>query len=166
MIKSIVKHANGTSSIELSSKEDIESIGTNYGLGSKARVTGQITEEYILGQDGWEMVSQYGSGNQMFIIEFTPENEDLSGSIDTTVAEIVEALKSGKTVVARINLGHHTAYCYLADFVYHDEYEYPSLNFTFYNTLNNILVYAYTGYTDAGDLNTYSVIPYTLTPAI
>lgn len=110
MIKSVTQFANGRTSIELSDKDDINSLDTSYAVGSTARVTGKITEEYELTEEGWKLTSEYGSssggGGGGLVVE--TEWVDGSGSNDPIFksnvlgVDLRAAITSGQNVVVHI----------------------------------------------------------------
>jgi hypothetical protein len=100
-----------------------------------------------------------------FLVTLTPTALDFSGTMDKTVAEINAAYEAGMEIVARVVTGADT-YAELA-FAFLDKQSstYPSYNWYLINGIDNIMIQAYTGYTNDGTKQTYGTFIYALTPA-
>lgn len=99
-----------------------------------------------------------------FIVTLTPTAQDMSGTMDKTVAEINTAYEAGKKIVFRV-MQSATAYmdvdCTARWF---EGFTYPSFNGFILNAANNAFIFAFTSVTDDGTKQTYSTVIYPLTP--
>lgn len=102
--------------------------------------------------------------NNLFIVELTPTAADMSGEMNHTVAEITEAYESGKDIIYKVFTETAETYIRLANVYYRGGVRYPSFNAYLINdtTEPSILVYAFTGATDDGTINTYGTTLYAL----
>ena len=99
-----------------------------------------------------------------FIVTLTPTAQDLSGTMDKTVAEINAAYEAGKKIVFRVLTGASTYAEALCTNVVKNNDLYPSYGGYTIDVNNNLFIYAWTGYTNEGTKNTYSTTIYPLTP--
>lgn len=103
--------------------------------------------------------------NTPFVVTCTPNSPDYSGIMDKTVAEIDAAYNAGRTVLFRVLMGEDAyAEVNCSVVVRVSEDIYPSYGGYTIDIENNILIYAFTGYTAMGTGETYSTRIYTLTP--
>lgn len=92
MIKSINYQANRIASIEISDPEDINTLGDSYGYGSTARVTGQISAEYMYTPNGWISTSSNGGSGGVLVVHGTLDEQGrYTVAVDKTWAEIYAA---------------------------------------------------------------------------
>ena len=100
-----------------------------------------------------------------FIVTLTPTAEDMSGTMDKTVAEINAAYEAGKQIVFKM---YTTGTAFIevpVSLVGHDSrYTYPSFETSVIQAANNLLIYALTGVTSEGSYNVYGTTIYPLTP--
>ena len=99
-----------------------------------------------------------------FVVTCTPIAQDFSGVMDKTVAEIDAAYKAGKKILFKVLTGEDSyaeVYCSIAA---SNGYTYPSYGGYTFDLYNNILIYAYTVYSNDGGKTSYSAIIYPLTP--
>ena len=92
--------------------------------------------------------------------------QDLSGTMDKTIAEIYEAYQSGKRIVFRVMSleGHMDVDCTARWF--NNEVTYPSFNgFVITDNGAHMIVNAFTGATNNGEGMNYGTTIYPLTPA-
>lgn len=109
------------------------------------------------------MESGIENANNPFIVTLTPTAQDFSGTMDKTVAEIQAAYNSGKKIIF-----HMTALGITVDM----PINYTDNNGSIYNDFGvylivpqmNVLVYAWTEFTNDGTKNTYSTTLYAMTP--
>lgn len=108
-------------------------------------------------------VDSLEKGGNRFIVNLTPDAEDLSGQMDKTVGEIYNAYLEGKELIFHV---HDSEESYMELEVsakyFNENAEYPSFNG--YVITESTIVYAFTGTTNDPDENTYSTIVSLLTP--
>lgn len=115
--------------------------------------------------DGKQYVapSFYKAESDVFIVTLTPTEQDFSGTMDKTVAEITEAYQANKRIFFRVMYSgseHEDVVC--SGIVVADGY-YPSFRGYIINSNMLIMAYTPTGLTD-GTSNGYATLIYTLTP--
>ena len=119
-------------------------------------------------QDNYEffMTPHYYVSNtdNRFIVTLTPTEQDYSGTMDMTVAEINAAYEDGMEIWFKVLTGGQDEYTFipLSNADKHQE-EYPSFATYVFDAINDILIIAWTGYTDDGTKQTYSTSIYPLT---
>lgn len=108
----------------------------------------------------------FGKITDKFIVTLTPTAQDLSGTMDKTVAEIYEAYQLGRKIVFRVinEGGHMDVDCTARWFA--NVSTYPSFNGFIIIQEGDVhmLVFAATGATDDGTVATYGTELYPLTP--
>lgn len=99
-----------------------------------------------------------------FVVTLTPTAADYSGTMDKTVAEIDAAYKAGKIVLLRVLTGTGAnSYAEVAcTAVVNAGQVYPSYGGYIVDIDNDILIYAWTAYTDSGTINNYHTTIYPL----
>lgn len=99
-----------------------------------------------------------------FVVTLTPTAADYSGTMDKTVAEIDAAYKAGKIVLLRVLTGTGAnSYAEVAcTAVVNAGQVYPSYGGYIVDIDNDILIYAWTAYTDSGTINNYHTNIYPL----
>lgn len=111
------------------------------------------------------MESGIGNALDPFVVTCTPAAEDFSGAMDKTVAEIDAAYNAGRTVLFRVLMGvdaYAEVNCSVV--VKDSDVTYPSYGGFTIDISNNVLIYAYTTYTDDGTDIYYNTKIYPLTP--
>ena len=100
-----------------------------------------------------------------FVVTLTPTEQDFSGTMDKTVAEINTAYEAGRKIVFYLDSG---AGAFEFDCTYRGidpDYTYPSFNgFIVTNNPFHAFVYFYTGTGNDGTDQDYGTIIYPLTP--
>lgn len=100
-----------------------------------------------------------------FIVTLTPLNQDFSGAMDKTVAEITAAYQAGKQIVFKMYTSETSFIEVPVSLVGYDSvYTYPSFETSVIQVSNNLLIYARTTVTDTGTHNGYATTIYPLTP--
>ena len=115
--------------------------------------------ELIVKDGAWAMQQK------KFIVTLTPTALDYSGTMDKTVAEINAAYEAGQEIVFRFVIDQDAHADVAVTAVNYDAYTYPSFDAFAIMLSANVLVYAYTSYTNDGTKQTYSTVVYSLTPA-
>lgn len=104
----------------------------------------------------------------VFIVTLTPTAQDLSGTMDKTVAEINEAYEQGRKIVFRVYSSATVFNEVEVTIVFKASATYPSFNAYLIATADYTgfdgIVFAFTGRTDDGTKSTYSTNIYPLTP--
>ena len=100
-----------------------------------------------------------------FIVTLTPTSPDYSGTMDKTVSEINAAYEAGQEIWANISAQGKNLYIPLKMASTDGTIQYPSFDFCAYDATSNLMILAYTAYTDDGTKQTYSTTVYSLTPA-
>lgn len=106
-----------------------------------------------------------GGGGEKFIVTLTPTALDYSGTMDKTVAEINAAYEAGKEIVFRVitsESSHMDVDCTASYF--YSGLTYPSF-IAYIIGDGDVIIYAFTGTTDDGTMQTYGTKVYSLTPA-
>lgn len=105
------------------------------------------------------------NANTPLVVTCTPDSPDFSGTMDKTVAEIDTAYNAGQTVLFRVLTGIGTYSEVHCSIVTKDSgYSYPAYGGFTIDINTNVLIYAWTPYTDLGDNNNYGTHIYPLTP--
>lgn len=118
--------------------------------------------------NGSEMIVKDGAWTlqkKKFIVTLTPTSPDYSGTMDKTVAEINAAYEAGQEIVFRFVIDQNTHADVTVTAVNYSSFAYPSFDAFAIMLSANVLVYAYTSYTDDGTKQTYFTNVYSLTPA-
>ena len=110
------------------------------------------------------MESGIENANEPFIVTLTPTEQDFSGMMDKTVAEITEAYEAGQKIKFKVLTGQDTYTLVPLSNVDKQSEEYPSFAAYVIDAINNILIVAWTSYTDDGTWNGYATSVYSLTP--
>lgn len=111
------------------------------------------------------MESGIENANNPFVVTLTPTEQDFSGVMDKTVAEINSAFEAGKRVFFSVDLGDNSSYSVECTAVYSTENDdYPSFEGWLLMYAMNMLAYIYTGATNTGTENTYATHLFMLTP--
>lgn len=101
-----------------------------------------------------------------FIVTLTPTSEDFSGVMDKTLAEISAAYEAGQEIWLKLEAegrGSLMERAFLGNGS--PAATYPSFNARFLDASTDMMLYAFTGYTDDGTTQTYATYIYSLTPA-
>lgn len=100
-----------------------------------------------------------------FVVTLTPTSADYSGTMDKTVSEINAAYNAGRDIWFDFQAQGKSISvpCRVASSNGTDEY--MSFDCSVVDLNNNLMVYAWTGYTNDGTKATYSAVVYTLTRA-
>lgn len=107
-----------------------------------------------------------GGGGKKFIVTLTPTNEDFSGTMDKTVAEINAAYEAGQQIVFRVYVSPAAYYEIGCTDVYFDQaYVYPRYCAVLVYDNANVIVKISTPTGDDGTLQGYGTLIYSLTPA-
>ena len=103
------------------------------------------------------------NANEPFLVTCTPTAQDLSGTMDKTVAEINAAYEAGQKIVFKV-MENATNYMMVdCSAQYFDGHVYPSFNA--YIIMTGVgIVFAATGTQDNGTFNEYVTTIYPLTP--
>lgn len=101
-------------------------------------------------------------GDNRFVVTLTPTAADYSGTMDKTVAEIDAAYKAGKLVLFRVLIGANSYDEIHCTAIIDAGLTYPSYGGYTIDINNNILIYAWTTYTDNGTIYNYHTNIYPL----
>ena len=103
-------------------------------------------------------------GGEHFEIVCTPTAQDFSGTMDKTMAEILEAYNAGCDIWFALVTSEGTQKVRLSDAGFANNVAYPSFNTAFLYVDQDMLMKFHTGTTDQADRNTYTTTIYPLTP--
>lgn len=97
-----------------------------------------------------------------FLVTCTPTATDYSGTMDKTYAEIDAAYKAGKEVFFRVLTGTDSYAEIHCTAIIDDGHTYPSYGGYTVDITSNILIYAWTSYSDEGTRQNYATTIYPL----
>lgn len=129
---------------------------------------GSIVPSLSVSENGVELVGKNGvwtKQQKKFIVTLTPTAQDFSGTMDKTVSEINAAYEAGQEIWFKVLTGQDTYTLVPLSNVDKQSQTYPSFATYVIDIINNMLIVAWTSYTDREEKNTYSTTIYALTPA-
>ena len=170
--KGIVLNFNDAFKVRLAPAEkDVQSDVSYYNFNARCLDFDGFEQEYFVtlynndgntDYDAWRV--SFGRHGK-FYVTLTPTAEDYSGTMDYTVAEINAAYEAGMEIWANISAMGKNLYIPLKMASTDGEYQYPSFDFCAYDISNDLMILAFTEYTNDGTKQTYSTSVYSLTPA-
>lgn len=111
-----------------------------------------------------DLAETSSGGGERFEVACTPTSQDFSGTMDKTVAEIMEAYNAGCDIWFALTTSEGTQKVRLSDVGFANNVAYPSFNTVFVYADLNLLMKFHSGATDQGDNNMYGTTIYSLTP--
>ena len=154
----------GSTSLTFGKLDVIHFKKTSIGSGSKF----QFLNSPVAADNGSELIVKDGAWamkKKKFVVTLTPTAQDFSGTMDKTVAEINAAYEAGQEIWANISAMGKNLYIPLKTASTDGEYQYTSFDFCAYDIINDLMILAFTAYTNDGTKQTYSTSVYSLTPA-
>lgn len=140
-------------------KELLKALGGNNS--TKTNIVGVVDE--ITEQVGNNKEKEEGFSGERFEVVCTPTASDFSGTMNKTMAEILEAYNAGCDIWFALTTSEGTQRVRLSDAGFANNITYPSFNTTFLYVDQDMLIKFHTGATNQADQNTYATTIYPLT---